>query len=255
MHLFLSPHLDDAVLSCGGLIYQLAQAGEAVTVFSVMAGPLPDGLKPTPFITEHLQRWGLGDDPVPGRRAEDTQAVEALGGTVRFGSFPDLLYRTDSEGHAIYADLEAMFGPIDPRDPVLAQLDEITAPLAEAATVYVPLGAGNHVDHQLVRNAVLAWLPRAPRLAVFFYEEYPYSADGADVVERALAAMQRPLETHLTLLSADALEAKIQAIACYTSQISTFWEDKAAMAAAVRRDIVQVGSGQPAERLWQFETT
>jgi hypothetical protein len=62
-HLFLSPHMDDAVLSCGGLIYQLTQAGEAVTVISVMAGDVPPDVAISPFIEEHFRRWKLWPDP------------------------------------------------------------------------------------------------------------------------------------------------------------------------------------------------
>ena len=36
-HVYLSPHLDDAVLSCGGAIHRAGAAGEAVLVITVFA--------------------------------------------------------------------------------------------------------------------------------------------------------------------------------------------------------------------------
>ncbi len=36
--IFLSPHPDDAVLSCGGWIYQLAQDGERPIVITLFGG-------------------------------------------------------------------------------------------------------------------------------------------------------------------------------------------------------------------------
>ena len=42
-HVYLSPHLDDAVLSCGGMIHRQAQAGERVVVVTVCAGDPPPG--------------------------------------------------------------------------------------------------------------------------------------------------------------------------------------------------------------------
>ncbi len=41
-------------------------------------------------------------------------------------------------------------------------------------------------------------------------------------------------QAELTLLSEETLEAKIAAITCYHSQLSTFWSDVVEMAAAVR---------------------
>ena len=249
-HIFVSPHMDDAVLSCGGLIYQLAQAGESVTVFSVMAGSVPPDVPISPFIEEHFQRWRLGPDPVPGRRAEDTRAVQWLGAHVRFGRFPDVLYRTDGQGSPLCPDLGAMFGEIDPRDPVLAQMDQITGWLDPAATIYAPLGAGHHVDHQLVRNAVSSWARTQRGVAVLFYEEYPYSAQGTGAVQAALDRLDGPPVPVIQPLSDQALDAKIQAIACYESQISTFWDDRARMAESVRQYAAHIGQGRYAERLW-----
>ena len=39
--IFLSPHPDDAVLSCGGWIYQLAQDGERPIVITIFGGDRP----------------------------------------------------------------------------------------------------------------------------------------------------------------------------------------------------------------------
>jgi LmbE family N-acetylglucosaminyl deacetylase len=251
-HIFLSPHMDDAVLSCGGLIYRLAQAGEPVTVFSVMAGRVPPDVPISPFIEEHFRRWKLWPDPVPGRQAEDTRAVQALGAHVRFGDIPDVLYRTDGHGTPLCPDLSAMFGEIDPRDPALARMDRITGWLDPAATIYAPLGAGHHVDHRLVRKAVLRWAHAQvqTQVAVLFYEEYPYSARGPEAVQAALAGLIGPPVPVVQPVSDQALDAKIQAIACYESQISTFWDDRAEMAESVRQYAALVGQGHYAERLW-----
>lgn len=247
-HLFLSPHPDDAVLSCGGWIYQLARAGERVEVFTVMAGSMPPDMPLTSFIEEHVTRWGLGPDPVPGRQAEDRQAVAYLGGSVRFGPFPDLLYRTDGQGCVLYPDLGALFGAIHPADPVRSQ--EIAGWVGVPDVLYAPLGAGHHVDHQLVRDAALTWRRDHPEVAVFFYEEYPYSAKGVEVVQAALVALDKPAVPVLHSSDDVAIDARVRAIACYRSQISTFWDSPTTMGEAVRLYAAQVGAGQYAERMW-----
>jgi hypothetical protein len=51
-------------------------------------------------------------------------------------------------------------------------------------------------------------------------------------------------------LDEEALRAKVRAIACYRSQISTFFKYEVEMAARVRAYAEGVGGGQPAERVW-----
>ncbi|MBN1678819.1 MAG: PIG-L family deacetylase [Anaerolineae bacterium] len=251
MHLFLSPHADDVVLSCGGWLAQLVQHGESVTVLTVMAADMPPDVPPHPFVEEHIVRWQLGADPAPGRRTEDQRALDHLGSAVQWGPFPDALYRTDGQGTLLYPDLGALFGVISPHDPVLQHVHTVTNRLKTAQTVYAPLGAGAHVDHQLVRDMVLEWFHTHNEVAVFFYEEYPYSAEGAHVIETALAACGVPMTPIVRPMSQTTLDTKIAAIACYESQISTFWADVKVMEEAVRQYAVRVGRGHYAERFWQ----
>ncbi|MGH2521295.1 MAG: PIG-L deacetylase family protein, partial [Anaerolineales bacterium] len=42
-HLYLSPHFDDAALSCGGTIHQQTRQGERAVVVTVCAGDSPPG--------------------------------------------------------------------------------------------------------------------------------------------------------------------------------------------------------------------
>ena len=43
VHLFISPHLDDVVLSCGGYIHRLTTSGEKVVIVTVIAADVPAG--------------------------------------------------------------------------------------------------------------------------------------------------------------------------------------------------------------------
>ena len=49
-----------------------------------------------------------------------------------------------------------------------------------------------------------------------------------------------------------ALQAKIDAIRYYGSQISTFWQDEDDMARSVRADALMIGADHMAEREWRF---
>ena len=68
MHwIYLSPHLDDAVLSCGGLIWEQVQLGERVEIWTIFAGDPPAEML-TPFAEELHTRWGCGLNAVEIRR-------------------------------------------------------------------------------------------------------------------------------------------------------------------------------------------
>jgi LmbE family N-acetylglucosaminyl deacetylase len=268
-HLFISPHPDDVVLSCGGLIRQLS--GESnVLVFTLMAGDAPDPLPESPLITHIHERWGLGDNPMSARRQEDRAALATLGASVVFGGFLDAIYRTDANGSALYTSDDELFGEVNSSDPAAASPFDLSFQ-RPFDVIYIPLGAGNHVDHMLTRRLILNELKTLPKpLAVFFYEEYPYNSEAGEVtyshagdrerlsgntaVESALRSLPLSVSPIIKPLSKDAVELKIEAIQCYRSQISTFWEDAKTMAERVRDAAAKVANSTPwAERLWLVE--
>lgn len=259
MHLFLSPHFDDAVLSCGGLIARLAQKGEAVIVRTVMGGIPSAGRVPdTPIIRDLHARWQAGDDPIRTRIREDEAAIARLGAqAIRMTVWLDCVYRTDARGRPLYPSEESLFGAPHPDDRAAHLLPTVVLPPDENTRfVYAPLGVGNHVDHQIVRAWGLALGKQNPWLALKFYEEYPYIQDESAIAPALtyFAARQPPLrlEPEAVLLSEAEVSAKLSAIRCYQSQISTFWADTTAMEAATRQAMSAAGSGQPAERYWKI---
>jgi len=242
-HIYLSPHLDDAALSCGGMIAQQARIGERVAIVTVCAGvpsqPLPD----SPIVRELHRRWEASVDAPAMRREEDLTAAKALGEAVEavHWDFLDCIYRAGPDGHPLYPSEESLFGEVQLGDPLVAALRVIGAP-AEGAMVYAPLAIGGHVDHRAVRRAVESWDIGAGRLA--FYEDYPY-AGRAGAVEAATA--DGGWESRAVEIDEEALKRKIKAIAAYRSQISSFWADLGAMEAAVRA----FAGSRGGERLWR----
>lgn len=266
MHVFLSPHPDDAALSCGGLMHELRLANQTVGVFTVMAGdapaPLPDGH----LIQRIHQRWGLGDNPLPGRRHEDHAALQQLGvDFIQFGDWLDCIYRTDRCGNVLYPSDDHLFGDIHPADPLLeASLD--LSRWGPITHLYIPLGAGNHIDHRLLRDKV----PQTKTVAIFYYEEYPYSSgaeavyhahdgkeerlSGTTAVRVAVESLSYRVIPEVHAVSEVALHAKIEAIRSYRSQISTFWDSTTQMSHSVRTYAQQVGNSAGVsygERLWR----
>jgi len=238
-YIYLSPHLDDAVLSCGGRIWQQAQAGDRVLVVAIFAGAPALDTPLSPFAQALHVRWGRIDGAVARRQEEDLAALALLGAEAVHWPYTDCIYRRTSGGRFLYASEEALWGEVHPAEKSL--LTELAArltalPLGQNGTVYAPLGVGHHVDHQIVRRAV-----EATGYALTYYEDFPYAED-AQAVQVVLGEGQWQAES--APLSEEAWEAKIAAIACYRSQLSTFWADEAEMATAVRAF---------AERYWKLD--
>ena len=245
---YLSPHLDDAVLSCGGAIWQQVQAGERVMVVTVFAGaPTPNTLL-SPFAQELHARWGRVAGAAAMRQEEDLAALALLGAKAVHWPYTDCIYRQTPAGHFPYASEEALWGEVDLAEEGLvtrlaARLEALQR--RHDGIVYGPLGVGHHVDHQIVRQAA-----EASGHALTYYEDFPYAED-RQAVELVLARVRA--QARSVMLSEDALTAKIAAIACYRSQFSTFWPDAAEMATSVRAFAQRTGGGRLAERYWEFD--
>ena len=78
-HVYLSPHLDDVALSCGGRIWQQAQTGDSVLVVTIFAGAPPPDVPLSPFARELHARWGYLSDADVVRREEDQASLTHLG--------------------------------------------------------------------------------------------------------------------------------------------------------------------------------
>jgi LmbE family N-acetylglucosaminyl deacetylase len=192
--------------------------GQSVTVLTVCAGDPPPGPL-SPFAVSLHQRWGIVEDPVEARRQEDLDACGLLGAAVMHLAVPEAIYRLTASGSHLYADEEAIFGPLQPADLALVgQLAQAIDEVSPAgAQLYAPIGVGGHVDHRLVRRAA-AQLSRP----VWFYHDFPYASRAMDLPEE-LGAPQGV--GSVMPLDEAAREAWAQAIWTYQSQRSTFWDE------------------------------
>ena len=126
----LSPHLDDAVLSC----WHLLDGASDLSVVNVFTGSPPAGTPAPPW-----DRLTGAQDPVVRmreRRAEDRRALAVVGRTAVGLGFLDAQYRTTEQS----------------TDTLLTRLRV----LLEAGTVvHAPAALSGHPDHEIVRAAAL----------------------------------------------------------------------------------------------------
>jgi len=138
--LAVSPHLDDAVYSCGGTLARLAAGGATVTIATVF----------TRTATGGAGAGGL--DVMAVRRAEDRTATARLGADRAVHlDFPDAPYRG-------YGGPGALFRPRLRDDRIVADVADGLLELVgdlRPDLLLVPQGVGGHVDHLLVVDAVL----------------------------------------------------------------------------------------------------
>lgn len=241
MWIFLSPHLNDAVYSCGGLIRTRVAAGEAVEVWTLFAGDPPAGAL-SPFAQEMHTHWGMGEATFAARRAEDEHACGMVGAGYRHFSHHDCIYRRASpDGSFLYPTHEHIIGRISRADRELA--DRLVAELENAlpadAGLVCPLGLGNHVDHMLTR--LVAERLNRPLL---YFEDLPYAAHEP---ERNDKVLERAWQSVITPLSSDAMEVWQSAAASYGSQLKSCWNTDANM----RRVLTRRARAAGGARLWQ----
>lgn len=217
-------------------------------------GGLHRGMLPESPILEDLhRRWQAGIDPLRTRRHEDARALRSLGAECQYLPLTDCVYR-QVEGQPLYLTEESLFGDIHPRDyasDFLRRTNVVDLVLSQ--TVFVPLAVGHHVDHQIVHEwgARLAAQERG-NLRLRFYAEFPYS-NAHQAIAESLKRIGIQLRQVKVELSEVEVLAKINAIACYRSQISTFWNGLQEMEADVRRSMRDSESGKFVERFWEFD--
>jgi len=271
-NVFVSPHPDDAALSCGGLIAGLRARGEPVAIVSVFSGPGPlDRL--TPFQRMALgfgpdEKWPSGDSgadarvPTPAevmavRRAEDQAFARFVGASISFVNLPDGVFRG-------YEGDGSLTGKS--RSDDVPPVEELRAALAELRPerLYLPLSVGGHVDHRQTRRAAIALLaePGSPYVdRALFYEDFPYSLTvGFERLDQLDPEILPSLPAGVTLTPeyfevAGVLDRKLAGLASYESQMAhMFGEGEKSLEAAVRARTTRVGElggVGPAERYWR----
>lgn len=207
----LSPHFDDAVLSC----WHLLEGGGDVTVVNVFSGSPPAGT-PVPV----WDRLTGADDPVTRmdeRRAEDRRALALAGRRSVDLGLLDRQYDSSARSTpSLVTRLEALLTP--------------------GAVVHAPAGIGRHPDHETVRAAALELARHGRRVLV--YADLPHAiprgwpgwvagtpegpglgagAEWSGVLTRAGLKLER-LVPRVRPLDAPARARKLRALAEYGTQ-------------------------------------
>ena len=199
----VSPHLDDAVLSCGEVISQL----DDCVVLTVFAGS-PQSWEIHRLWDHDLCGFADGTDVVATRLREDDAALGSLGVSAARLNFLDEQYRQPG---------------VEPSREELGELIGAGIDGTNAATVLMPLGLG-HDDHRLTAAGCRHAALNRSRLHWFAYQDLPYGYEpeifGPHAVDEALGSLSPLAPRPIELGNGSGAQAKIAALDHYPSQMS-----------------------------------
>lgn len=202
----VSPHLDDAVLSCG----QFMAGRPDCFVITVFTGAPPRTAGTTTY--DRSCGFDTGVEAMRQRRREDAQALTVLGAGRGHLGFLDHQYRPHARP--------------DPAE-LAAQLQALINGLDLVERILIPVGLG-HPDH-LLAAAAGRLLEGAP---IYAYEELPYRVLYPEAVPAAMERHGIPWPAEPEFIGTGPADQKAAAVACYASQLWAL--DAAALACPER---------------------
>jgi LmbE family N-acetylglucosaminyl deacetylase len=236
-HIFLSPHFDDVVYSCGGTLGVQINAGLHPLVITVFGGIPPANLQLSPLAAQIHREMGASaiqgvGSIIENRRKEDAAALDYLQADYLWLDYLDAIYRGTPPYYTTKEQL--IGGDVNPADfGIDKQLAQDLLALQERlpdTAWYAPLGIGRHVDHQLVCSAADRLVQRGAR--VYFYEDFPYVLKGG-AREARLQELGGAFELALVEMS-EMLPLRIEASGIYASQVAANFGDKISMQKAMQ---------------------
>ncbi|MGM0438900.1 MAG: PIG-L family deacetylase [Patescibacteria group bacterium] len=188
MNIYVSPHPDDAILSCGGRILNENNKQQVViNVFSKLYN------KPT----EWDKLCGNSENPMKKRVEEDKKILSEVGVKSIYLDFYD---------NAVYSDLKNKKRPEGKKELISKKVKKIIARYPGDRKIFFPSGV-DHIDHQLISKI---GKQLSKKYKVIFYEDLPYSIDRSNKRKECYK------------INEETLNKKIKLICEYKTQIPGF---------------------------------
>ncbi len=224
--IYISPHLDDSVLSAGGLIYEQACAGVEAEIWTMTCGS-PSDNDLSPFAQALHYIWGApaATDLLALRRAEDVKAASIVGAKTVHFDFLDCIYRRGKNGNWLYSEVFVLPHE-DEADLPVQMAEAISARLLPTDQLVCQFGLGSHIDHVLTRRAVE--LLRRP---VLYLADIPYLFNFPAELTVETSGMKA--KTHR--ITDSGLRSWLEAVSAYESQLSGLFDDSEDMESKIQQ--------------------
>lgn len=218
-HVYLSPHLDDAILSCGSLINKQKRHKESVLIITIFAGIPQKDYKLSRSISKFIKESGSrsSTDFCRTRIKEDIDAIKLLNISFKHLNFLDAIYRKNLLGDFFYANFSKIFSIYADKSDIVKEsiYRVIKGDLKETSIIYCPISIGKHIDHIITRQ--VGNLLESQGQNILFYEDI-YTLDYN--VNLYLRRYERDLiKYNKYSVSNNDLIMHERAINCYKTQI------------------------------------
>ena len=236
--IYVSPHLDDAIFSAGGLIYEQTQTGIPVEIWTILGG-VPAHGELSPYAVRLHQRWGTSSahETMQIRQAENEMAASVVGAANRYFDFADSLYRLGRNGRILYTN---SFSPLHKEETDLpGQIaEEIAKHLLPDDVLICPLALGGHIDHVVVREAI-----NLAGISPFYMADIPYLFDHPYSLWQRTFGMKKNFHP----VSEEGLRFWLKAARAYETQIQVEFENVEMM----EKSIISYCRKNGGIRLWR----
>jgi len=229
--LILSPHIDDACFSLGGLLSELTCIKMVWNIFSY----------------SNYCKYGSIEDVIEKRMNEDQYFCKKINAKNINTMYEDAHARGCTR-------LKEYLGI--PTETVLLNhrelIENISRQIINAVIDYkidilcIPMAVGHHVDHMMVRqSAILAMKSSSIKIPMFFYEDLPYAVDLRNFkqAKEEISSFYFLKEIHTEISELN----KAELIKLYESQISNRDID------LIINHSIHIGGGEACERLWMVQ--
>ena len=201
MLFIISPHIDDAVLSLGGLIQDLTMKNEKVSilyVFTISQWTNPNAISGKKYDKDTISVTEI-------RKEEESAIAKRLAYDFDFMDFHDLPLRFTGNSSSEVAMISEIINTIKKR-------------ITRDDQVFFPLGLDHH-DHIIIHKIGLDLIDEGYQ--ILFYEDLPYAAMGkhdhqknyTNLIQKDFEPISIPID----------IDVKIDLLKHYGSQMSQTW--------------------------------
>jgi len=220
--IFFSPHLDDAVLSCGGLILKLAKNKQRVLVITIFSG-VNEKTIVSGVMSNYVKKCGYFNpkELSKERKKEDRRVMKELGITGKWMDFNEADYRP------IYKNQKEMVDKrvIEKEDFLLKKVREKVEKIMDdnlnpGGEVYFPIGLGMHIDHAIIKRVG----EKVKYGGVYFWEDYPYKMYTSNQLDLLMLRNKFCLSRVVDLGAS--IDRKKEVVEMYKSQLNVIFGSK-----------------------------
>ncbi len=241
--IIFSPHFDDAVFSCGGMMLNKLREGNSVYVVTVFSGK-PNYNNLSKF-SAAIARRGWTEE----RARENNEVLGNLKVKINDLGYLDAIFRRNDRNKNVCTSWSDVFSgslkKIKEEEKLYKDIKKKCSDILTSASseVYFPLSLGSHIDHAIVSQIGREISSVANNFKVFFYEDLPYASTSPvknKILERYQVAKSEKID----------IRKKLKLVAKYKCSLEV-GDDAQTKMDSIRKCAANTGSQEYQEIFWE----